>query len=330
MRTTNPFNPLTYPACLLQPDYQPPVIAWSGHLPFAFAVIDMCRPRILVELGTHYGNSFCAFCQAVDAVQSDTRCHAVDTWQGDPQAGQYGEEVIQTLKTYQEPRYGRFSKLIRSTFDDALEQFANGSIDLLHIDGLHTYDAVKHDFESWLPKMSSRGVILFHDTHVFENDFGVHKLWAELTQIYPSFEFKHSHGLGVLAVGTTPPAPLQSLVNSTPDETVAIRSFFTNLGQLWHEKYMAALQSKQSAKHIGQLDELVAAAHAQINNLNHSLAVHQALLTANGELNARLQTLVSNQELNILQKTDKIRRMQNSVSWKITAPLRAVRRWFNH
>jgi len=215
----------------LLPDDVPPS-AWTGHLPFAFWVIEAMAPDTLVELGTHNGTSFLAFCQAIATRRSGTRAYAVDTWEGDEHAGFYGDEVHQQLQAIVQSKYPGFAQLMRMLFDDATSYFSDGSVDLLHIDGLHTYDAVKHDFETWLPKMSKRGVVLLHDTMVREREFGVWKLWEELAARYPSFEFHHTHGLGVLLVGDQPPEALQALcrLGGTAGEDL-VQKAFEALGQ---------------------------------------------------------------------------------------------------
>ena len=176
-------------------------------------LVDLVRPRLLVELGTLCGNSYNAFCQAVDSLDLATRCFAVDTWKGDHQSGHYPEQYFESLRAHQESRYGRFSTLLKMTFDEAVSRFEPNSIDLLHIDGLHTYEAVRHDFETWRPKLSDRAVVLFHDTAVHMADFGVWEFWRELQSRYPSLEFPHCYGLGVLAVGREIPPSLLDLIN---------------------------------------------------------------------------------------------------------------------
>jgi hypothetical protein len=235
-------NLFKHPICFTYPS-RVATSAWMGHVPFAMYIIDVLRPKAIVELGTHYGVSYCAFCQAVKELGLDTRSYAIDTWEGDAQSGFYGPEVLKDLEEHHNTLYGGFSRLIQSTFDEALKYFADHTFDLLHIDGFHTYEAVKQDFEKWLPKMTDRGVVLLHDINVREREFGVWKFWDEVKSIYPHFEFVHSHGLGVLAVGKHCPEGLKGLFQSSGEDAAKIRWVFSQLGE--------RLESSKELKLIG-------------------------------------------------------------------------------
>src|SRR5437016_5356831 len=128
------FNPLDIPIVFANPGRVSGLSAWIGHTPFGMGAVALCRPDVLVELGTLAGDSYCAFCQAVSELQLPTRCFAIDTWAGDVHTGALPQEMLQWLKAHHDPRYGAFSSLIQSDFDSAVGRFEDGSIDLLHID----------------------------------------------------------------------------------------------------------------------------------------------------------------------------------------------------
>ncbi len=261
------------------------ISAWPEHIPFAFWLTAMHRPRKFVELGTHTGASYFAFCQAIERLGLSTAAYAIDTWKGDDHAGHYDETIFQGVSDINNRKYASFSTLVRSTFDDAIAYFADGNIDLLHIDGLHTYDAVKHDFDTWLPLLSDRAIVLFHDINVRRDNFGVFKFFEELAEKYPSFTFHHGHGLGVLAVGENQNDTLRTFFEMAKDDDAArnIRLTFSRLGTLCSQ-----------VLHIKHLEDLYVGAHAEIGAKEAEKAKLIALIEESNSALAVLTTKIEN------------------------------------
>ena len=186
--------------------YHPAVYRWSpwaGLRNFAYDYLCFRRPRLVVELGTHYGCSAFAFQQAIKDHRLPTRFIAVDTWAGDDfTRHDYSDDVHAAYCRVQKLCYPDVNaRRMRVTFDEACGHFADGRIDLLHIDGSHRYEDVKHDFLLWRPKMRSGGVLFFHDTgeDLFEGKpMGSHIFWKEITESYPfTITLPFSNGLGI-------------------------------------------------------------------------------------------------------------------------------------
>ena len=266
--------PIATKSMFWRPSYLEPS-AWHEHIPFAFWLIQNHRPRVLVELGTHYGVSYFAFCQAVARLEIDTACYAVDTWEGDEHAGHYNSQVYEQVNRYNRDFYSGFSTLIKSTFDDAVDYFQDGSVDLLHIDGLHTYEAVRHDYETWAPKLSKNAVVIFHDTNVRERNFGVSKFYAELTANHRHFEFTHGHGLGVVCHGN-PGTYIEELViaQEEPAKRQVIQEVFSHLGHACSSAFIANRsqeQLKDANARVNRAEEQNASASKQISSLSSKI-----------------------------------------------------------
>ena len=229
---------------------------WAGHKFFAYDLIRNEKPKKVVELGTHYGTSFFSMAQAAKDEKLNTELHAIDSWEGDPQAGFYDEAVFETVSKIQKKYYPQQKlHLHKMYFDEALSLFEDASIDILHIDGLHTYEAVKHDFESWLDKVTPSGMVLFHDTNERNGDFGVYKLWAELEKKYDTIQFLHSHGLGVLFKKKYPSTEWKK-------KEAEFQSHYSEL----HYKYFYPAQNALLEETIHELRTYIGALEAGIND----------------------------------------------------------------
>ena len=219
-------------------------------------------------------------------------CYAVDTWRGDAHGGFYSQDIHSDVEAYNRAHYSSFSRLMRMTFDQALSHFSDDSIDILHIDGHHSYESVRSDFASWIRKVRPGGIVLLHDICIRADGFGVWRFWGELCATFPHFAFGHHAGLGVVV------KPGAECSGTFLRELLAADS----LEQVRIGRYYAALAERcQLAFDCAQLRE-----------------------KASTEANAEIADLRYRLEVESLRRHD----LEQSWSWRVTAPARFLLRMF--
>jgi hypothetical protein len=126
----------------------------------------------MVEIGSYAGESTVMFANVA------RRIDAVDPWQcdfdpNDPCAhAAYSDvELAFTACTAMYPHIVKH----KATSAEAVHHFANGSLDFVYIDGLHTYEGVREDIALWLPKIRPGGCIGGHDYRVY----GICAAWTK-------------------------------------------------------------------------------------------------------------------------------------------------------
>ena len=198
---------------------------WSGHLPFARDLLVATQPKLFVELDGCCEESYFGFCQAIAENNINCLSYAVSGWTDAPGIG---VNTFQNVRDYNEAYYRSFSHLLRSTFEEALPQFADASIDILHLGGSPSYQSVSHNSYSWIPKVRPGGFILLNNIVARASGLETWKLWSELGGYGRQFEFRHNGGLGVLEkAGGEATGILNSLFEGDERQRKHIRRFYS-------------------------------------------------------------------------------------------------------
>ena len=290
---------------------------WHGHRWFAYDLLRWRSPDVVVELGTHFGPSFFAFCQAVKDGALQTRLHAVDSWEGDPHAGFYGPDVKAVFdgiraKAYPdltvEEHVGRFL--------DVVPEFPDESIDLLHIDGYHSYEAAREDFQSWLPKVAPNGLVLMHDVAP-DTGYGSADYWREISATYPAFAFTHSFGLGIVM-----PKGTNGFDYLLSDEFSRWRAYYPQRAY----RVLYGLQVERQTAMIGDRDEVILAQERMIEG-------RDAAIRAQGATIEDRDQLVREQTSSLAERSREVEELRAELSSKrrqAVAAGKAVARKIRH
>ncbi|MEM4455206.1 MAG: class I SAM-dependent methyltransferase [Thermofilaceae archaeon] len=165
------------------------------------------RPKTLLEIGTASGGTLFLFCQVAEP---DAIVISVDL-PGGPFGGGYPEWRIPLYKSF--AKEGQRIHLIRAdshdpkTLEIVKRILGDGKLDFLFIDGDHTYEGVKRDFEIYSPLVRKGGIIAFHDIVPGppENVGGVPTFWNEIKWSFTYNEIvkdwqQGGYGIGVIYV----------------------------------------------------------------------------------------------------------------------------------
>jgi len=160
------------------------------------------QPKVVVEIGTKFGGTFKIWNEVTNA-----KTISIDLVDGIH--GGVTRDDVNSRNEYFINLYGSRCNFIEGdshqdlTYDLLVNVLKGQKIDFLFIDGDHTYEGVKQDYEMYKELVSDNGYIAFHDIndtqrHRDRNVY-VGKLWNELIGEKIEFNIKADWaGIGVI------------------------------------------------------------------------------------------------------------------------------------
>ena len=122
------------------------------------------KPKLMVEIGSYNGESLQIF---RENLPEDCQIICIDPWENNYDATDPASEFTQmmTVESIFDKMFRQYKNVGKLKFYsyEVASMFADGSIDVLYIDGSHKYEIVKSDILKFLPKISKDGIISGHD-----------------------------------------------------------------------------------------------------------------------------------------------------------------------
>lgn len=290
-------NTLAQGSMFWQPDYRE-ASPWLEHLPFLFWLVEALRPQQAVGLGVDSVAHF-AVCQAASRLRLGTRCFMV----GGHEAAE-GKQDAEAIRAYAADHFATISQWLEATPTRAIDQFDDGSVDLLLLHVEADDNSVDYLLDRWLSKLSSQGVVVVPGVSHREPGCLVFRAFDTLKERYPHFVFHHAGGLGIIAVGNELPALLKNLLGALESSasTQVVQDVFARLGRSCQDKLTAGHQ-QQLAK---TLEARVSEQSGKLIEAEQQLSQQAEQLQQVGSEREKLKARLEQQESRFAQERGRL------------------------
>lgn len=174
--------------------------------------IKKLKPKVAMEIGTNSGGTLYVLCRLADP---NATIISLDLRHG-PYGGGYHPLRIPIYKRFAAPAQRLHLVRADSHSPQTLERITGllggSKLDYLFIDGDHTYEGVKRDFEMYSPLVRDGGIIAFHDIVEHRPDdpalaeaLGLHcevvRFWEEIKPSHSHWEIVENRNQGWAGIG---------------------------------------------------------------------------------------------------------------------------------
>jgi predicted O-methyltransferase YrrM len=165
------------------------------------------KPKFVLEIGTAGGGTLFLLSRVASP---DASIISLDLLSG-VFGGGYPSQKIPFFRTFatqdQKMYFVRENSHLLQTFHSVEGILKGHKLDFLLIDGDHTYNGVKKDFEMYSKLVKKGGMIAFHDIVPgnFDSVGGVPRYWNEIKPVHSSYEIvedwnQDGYGIGILYI----------------------------------------------------------------------------------------------------------------------------------
>jgi myosin heavy subunit len=199
---------------------------WLEYVPFYFWLAEALKPELIVDSKVGEGVTYFSLCQAVDKLNLDTICHGFNE----------GKAVDSQVKGYNFDNYREFSEINGEVFNEGIDQYPDGSIDLFIMKNSELLLKDLKMMEKLKLKLSSKSVVLIHGSQ----NKDVRQICQNLKNTYESFEFSYGEGLLVVGFGELPEAKVSSFLQqskSMPSSRL-VQNIYSRLGESCKESWL--------------------------------------------------------------------------------------------
>jgi predicted O-methyltransferase YrrM len=171
-----------------------------------YGLIRQQKPKNLLCIGSRYGFIPAVMAQAckdnalgkVDFVDAGYGEDDENHWTG--KAYWRSNEGKKCFKNF---GLGQHIQIFVTTTSEFFKKHPTRKYNYIYLDGDHSYEGVKSDFESFWPQLNPGGFMLLHDVSVkgklSEGEYGVWRLFEEISKKNSHLKINYDHsGLGIL------------------------------------------------------------------------------------------------------------------------------------